>query len=379
MTDQGPTTDAARTVDVVVIDLAIRLALIGLLLYWSLVLIGPFVTIVLWGIVLAVALYPTFSWLRRVLWNSGAVAAVIITVLFLLVVIGPVSLLAAALVENVQTFADEIAAGTLGVPPPDERVKDLPLVGDHLYGFWSLASSNLQGAVERIAPELKGLGTVLLSAAAGTGLGIVKFVASVIIAGCLLVPGMRLSTGLSSIAVRVAASRGQPFVLLAAATIRNVARGVIGVSLLQSLLIGMGLLAAGVPGAGLITVGCLFLGIIQIGPGILVIASIVWAWFELSTVSALVFTVYMVPVLLMDNVLRPIVMSRGLATPMLVIFVGVIGGTLAHGLIGLFIGPIVLAVAYELAIYWVRGEDRAQGLTDSDKPAAVDGPQPQSQ
>jgi len=361
MTDQPATTGAARAVDAVVIDLAIRLALIGLLLYWSLLLIGPFISIVIWGVILAVALYPAFAWLRRILWNRGGLAAVIITAVFLLIVIGPVSLLAAALVENVQNVSDQVTAGTLGIPPADARVKGWPLVGEQLYGFWSLASTNLEAALERIGPELKGLGTALLSAAAGTGLGILKFIASVIIAGCLLVPGMRLSAGLTAFAERVAAKRGQPFVLLAAATIRNVARGVIGVSLLQSLLIGMGLLAAGVPGAGLITVGCLFLGIVQIGPGILVIASTIWVWMELSTVSALIFTVYMVPVLLMDNVLRPIVMSRGLSTPMLVIFIGVLGGTLAHGLIGLFIGPIVLAVAYELAVYWVRGkEDRSE-------------------
>jgi predicted PurR-regulated permease PerM len=153
--------------------------------------------------------------------------------------------------------------------------------------------------------------------------------------------------------------RGKPFVDLAAATIRNVARGVIGIALLQALLLGMGFLVAGIPGAGLLTIICLFLGIIQIGPAIVVIASIVWAWMDMSTVSALIFTVYMIPAMLLDNFLKPIVMSRGLSTPMVVIFVGVIGGTLAHGIIGLFIGPIVLAVAYEVVVYWVRGDAKA--------------------
>ena len=356
MTDNEIPAGTTRAVDTVVIDLAIRLALIGLLLYWSLLLIGPFVTIVIWGVILAVALYPTFVWLRRLLGQRGGLAAIVITAVFLLIIIGPVSLLGAAMVQNIQSFAGNLEAGNVTVPPPNPSVQDWPLVGNSLYEFWSLASENLQTALARIGPELKGMGTTLLGVAAGLGLGLLKFIASVIVAGCLLVPGLRLSSGLTTFAERVAAGRGQPFVLLASATIRNVARGVIGVALLQSLLIGVGLLVAGVPFAGLITIGCLFLGIIQIGPGILVLGTIVWAWTDMGTVGAAVYTVYMIPMLLFDNFLKPIVMSRGLSTPMLVIFIGVIGGTLLHGIIGLFVGPIVLAVAYELAVFWVRGE-----------------------
>jgi predicted PurR-regulated permease PerM len=158
---------------------------------------------------------------------------------------------------------------------------------------------------------------------------------------------------------RIAAGRGDLFVNLAGATIRNVSRGVIGVALLQTLLIGVGLLAAGVPGAGLITFLALILAVIQIGPGILIIGTIIWAWFNLDTLGAALFTAYMIPASLIDNVLRPIVMSHGLSTPMPVILVGVIGGTLSHGIIGLFVGPIVLAVAYELLVLWVRRDDAA--------------------
>ena len=274
--------------------------------------------------------------------------------IFLLIVIGPVSLLGVALLDNVQTYSADFVAGRISVPPPGDSVKDWPVVGEKLYQFWSLASVNLEAALVRIGPELTTVGSALMSAVAGTSLGILKFIVSVIIAGCLLVPAVRLTSGFKSFANRISAERGEPFVDLAAATIRNVARGVIGVSMLQSLLIGIGLLAAGVPGAGLITFGALFLGIIQIGPGLLVIASIIWAWAELSTVWALVFTAYMVPAMVLDNFLKPIVMARGLSTPMLVIFIGVIGGTMTHGIIGLFIGPIVLAVAYEVVAFWVR-------------------------
>jgi predicted PurR-regulated permease PerM len=136
-----------------------------------------------------------------------------------------------------------------------------------------------------------------------------------------------------------------------------VSQGVIGVSLLQALLAGIGLKVAGVPGASLITFFVLLLGIIQIGPSVILIPVIIWSWMTMETVTALIFTAYMVPVNLVDNILRPILMSRGLRTPMLVIFIGAVGGTLSSGIIGLFVGPIVLAVAWDLVVTWVREDD----------------------
>ena len=134
-------------------------------------------------------------------------------------------------------------------------------------------------------------------------------------------------------------------------------QGVIGVSLLQALLAGIGLKAAGVPGASLITFLVLIFGIIQIGPSVILIPVIIWSWITMETTTALIFTAYMVPVNLVDNILRPILMSRGLRTPMLVIFIGAVGGTLSNGIIGLFVGPIVLAVAWDLLVTWVREDD----------------------
>ena len=146
---------------------------------------------------------------------------------------------------------------------------------------------------------------------------------------------------------------------IAVATIRAVARGVIGVAALQSFLIGIGLVIAGVPGASLITLAALLLGIIQIGPTPVVIPVIIWAWFAMDTVAALLFTVYMIPVNLIDNVLRPLLMGRGLDTPIVVILIGLIGGTLSLGLTGLFLGPIVLAVIWELVVAWIRESENA--------------------
>jgi predicted PurR-regulated permease PerM len=158
--------------------------------------------------------------------------------------------------------------------------------------------------------------------------------------------------------------RSEEFVELAGATIRSVSRGVIGIAMLQSLLAGIGFIVADIPGAGLFTFLVLFLGIAQVGCAILLIPLVIWFWIARDASVATLFTLYIVPVGLVDNVLKPIVMGHGSRTPMLVIFIGVVGGTLAHGIIGLFLGPIVLAVAWELLAAWMRDEaDRNASVT----------------
>jgi predicted PurR-regulated permease PerM len=189
---------------------------------------------------------------------------------------------------------------------------------------------------------------------AAISVDVLKFVASVIIAGFLFLPGPRLATGARAFASRLIAPRGAQFVDLAGATIRNVSRGVIGVALLQALLAGVILYVAGIPGAGLIAFGVLLLCIVQIGAAPVILPVLVWIWMTHPTTYSLVLTVLLVPVGLVDNVLKPLLMARGLTTPMLVILTGVIGGTLTHGLVGLFLGPVVLSVFYELVVAWTR-------------------------
>jgi predicted PurR-regulated permease PerM len=252
---------------------------------------------------------------------------------------------------------ERLESGVVSIPPPIETVKKWPLIGEPLFEFWELASNNLKAALIKVAPHLKPLGSSLLGVAGSAGAGILQFFASVIIAGFLLSPGPSLVEAVAAFLRRLVSKRGDEFLQLAGATIRNVSQGVIGVSLLQALLAGIGLTAASVPGAGLIALFVLVLGIIQIGPSIILIPVIIWSWMTMGTTTALIFTAYMVPVNLIDNILRPIIMSRGLTTPMLVIIIGAIGGTLSNGIIGLFVGPIVLAVAWDLLVTWVREDD----------------------
>jgi predicted PurR-regulated permease PerM len=335
-----------------VIDLAIRLTLLGLFVYLSVVLIRPFLPIGIWAIVLAVALAPVHAWLTARLWGSRGLAAALLSLIALLVVIGPVAALARSFVETMQVIVASAQAGTLRFPEPPARLLSLPLVGERIEAFWILGTDNLEEAGSRYREILAPFRAGLLALLSAVGFDLLKFIASVIVAGVLLVRGPVLVHGARLLASRILAPRGAQFIDLAGKTIRSVSRGVVGVALLQTLLISGVLQVAGVPGVGLLAFMILVLCVVQIGPGLVVLPVLVWAWLTMATGPALLLTVALVPLTLMDNVLKPMLMGRGLSTPTLVIFLGVVGGTLTYGLIGLFLGPVVLAVFYDLIVSW---------------------------
>jgi predicted PurR-regulated permease PerM len=290
------------------------------------------------------------------------VAAALVTAVSLLVLVGPVSWLSVSLANDARSFAQRIGSGNLAVPPPPPNVRNWPVVGDSVYEIWYLASSNLKEALIQIGPQLKSVSGTVLGYAGSAGISMLQFLAAIFISGFLLYAGRPLVRSARSIIRRIAIRRGDEFADLAGATIRNLARGVIGISLLQALLAGIGLIIAGAPAPGLLSFLVLVFGIIQVGATPVLGPMIVWSWLTKDTTSALLFSLYMVPVGLLDNLLRPFVMAHGLKTPMLVILVGVIGGILAHGVIGLFIGPIVLAIAWELLTAWsAEGETAVRG------------------
>lgn len=343
--------------DTTSVDWAIKLGCLAILFYWSLLLIQPFLTIIFWSIILSVALYPIFDWMVSRLRLPPILVAVLLTLLSLAVVLGPATWLGVSLIASIGSIVDQLNSGAISIPPPPESIKDWPLVGEAAFQFWNLASTNLRATFAELAADLKPLGTSLLSIAgiAGSaGINTLQFLAAVAISGFLFVPGPSLVNSVKAVSERIATERGAEFVDLAGATIRNLARGVIGISVLQALLAGLGFIAAGVPAAGLFSFLVLVLGIVQVGASLVIVPLIVWGWLTMSTAAALLFTAYIVPVSLLDNFLRPFVLAHGLKTPMPVIFIGVIGGIIAHGVIGLFIGPIVLAIAWELLRAWTR-------------------------
>ena len=344
------------------IQLAIRLVLLAFLLYWSFVLVRPFIPILAWSMVLTVAFYPAYNWLSIRLGNRPKVAALIITMINLAIIIGPVTWLGFGLIDGLQGFAAQLGEGSFAIPSPAEGIKDWPIVGAQIYALWDHASTNLRAALRELAPHLKPLAGPVLAFAGSAGVGTFKFILSVVLAGFLFLYGPDLVAATRRIQARLIAQRSEDFVGLAGLTIRTVSQGVIGVAVLQSLLAGIGLKLAGVPHAGVLAFVVLILAILQIGSVIVILPVIVWIWATKEFTAALLLTVYLLIVSLADNVLKPMLMGRGLSTPMFVIFVGVMGGMLAHGIVGLFVGPIILAVAWELMVAWI-GEDQAGAVS----------------
>jgi predicted PurR-regulated permease PerM len=339
-----------------VIQLAIRLGLLAFLVYWSFVLVQPFIPILAWAVVLAVALYPPYSWLSKHLGDRPKLTAAIITGISLAIVIGPATWLGLGLIESLRNFANQLAAGTLDLPSPPRNVKNWPIVGPQLFALWEQASTNLGTALSEVAPHLKPLAGPVFAFAGSAGVGTLKFIMSVVLAGFLFPYGPGLVATTRRIQARLLLQRDEDFVALAGATIRSVSQGVIGIAALQALLVGVGLKLAGLPYAGVFAFAVLLLGILQIGSSPVLLPLVIWIWATQDTAFALFMTIYLVVVGLADNVLKPLVMGRGLSTPMLVIFIGVLGGTIAHGIVGLFVGPIILAVAWQLMMAWIRDE-----------------------
>jgi predicted PurR-regulated permease PerM len=234
------------------VELAFRFGSLGFLIYWSYVLVRPFIAILVWSIVVAVALYPSYSWLAARLGNRRGLAAALTTFLVLLVIIGPATWLGLGLIEGLRTIAERLSSDSLTIPPPPAKVREWPLIGPQAFELWDLASTDVKAALAKIAPQLRPLGSSLLTTATSTGLGMLTFLVSVIIAGFLLAPGPSLVSAIKALSSRIISHRGASFVELAGATIRTVSRGVIGISVLQALLAGIGFMAADVPGASLL-------------------------------------------------------------------------------------------------------------------------------
>jgi predicted PurR-regulated permease PerM len=351
----------------IVIEAVVRVGLVLVLVAWCFWLTRPFLVAVLWGVILAVTVHPAYGRVRSGLGGRGGLAAALLTVVALLLLIGPLGALTVALVDNVGALAARLTAGNVVVPPPPPpppRLARLPLVGDTVARIWQLASVNLLAALQEIRPQLAAVGRWLLSLAAGASLGALQLLLAIVIAGLLLAHAEAGGRFAEMLGTRIAGARGPALALLAEHTVRDVARGVLGTALIQSTLAGISLVAAGVPAAALLTLACFLLAVIQIGPAIVLLMVAAYLFATADTLTAVLFTAWSVLVALADNVLRPVLIGRGREVPLLAVLAGVLGGLLAHGLIGLFVGPIVLALGYELFRAWLAGSGDAASHPD---------------
>jgi predicted PurR-regulated permease PerM len=343
------------------VEATVRIGLLVGLASWCFEILRPFVIPVVWGAIIAIAIHPAFLRAKSALGGRDNLAAAAIAILGLALLIVPTAMFAGSLVDSGQHVAGVVRSEAFQIPPPPEQVESWPLVGESIYKTWSLANTNLEAALKQFAPEIKTLGGWLLSAGAGTGMTILQFVISIIIAGVLLASAASGVGVAKSVAVRLAGARGEQFANLAGKTIRSVAVGIVGVAIIQTGLIGIGFLAAGVPHAALLTTVCLVFCVLQLPPLLVVLPVIVYVWSADSTLVALLFTIWSLLAGGSDNILKPLLLGRGLSTPMLIILLGSIGGFMSAGFIGLFVGAVVLALGYELFMAWLNQTDAGSG------------------
>ena len=336
------------------VEVSIHVGLVALLLTACLLILRPFVPLIAWGIIIAIAVYPAYRKLRNLVSGRGTLAAVLCTLCFLAILILPVALLAETMIGGIQTLSAYLKNGTISVPPPPARIGTWPIIGPPLERAWTMASTNLTELLKSMAPQIKAIALGLISASAGIGATVLQFVLSILVAGVLLAKSSDCATASHSLANRLFGDKGPEFEELAGTTIRSVTNGILGVAVIQSVFAGLGFLVAGLPGAGLWTLIFLFAAVLQVGVLVL-IPAVIYMFAIASTTKAVLFLLWCIVVGLMDNVLKPILLGRGAAVPIAVVFLGAIGGFIALGIIGLFVGAIVLSVGYKLFLAWLEG------------------------
>jgi len=352
-----------------VIHYALQLLGLGFILYSCYNIINPFLNILIWGGVLSITLYPLYIRLTNIFKGKKIIPSIVITLTMLLIIIVPAGGLLFATVDEFRELKDTFHAGTLTIPPPQENTKEWPIIGDKVYTAWTEASKDMNVFVEKHREQIQPVLIQALGLVSSAGKGILMLLGSIIVSGIFLIYANQASDFLKSLLTKLSEEHGENMTSAVAVTVRNVAKGILGVAFIQSILVGIGLVIAGVPFAGLWTLLCLLLAIIQIGIFPVSIGVIIYIWGVGDTTTAVLLTIWMVFLGLIDNFLKPIMMGKGAPAPMLVVFMGTIGGFITNGFIGLFTGAIIFSVSYNLIVSWVNNKPIVTGknLTPSEK------------
>jgi predicted PurR-regulated permease PerM len=334
-------------------EIAVRLGVLLVLVVLCLWIMAPFIGILMWAAVIAIGLGATFERIAARLAGRRGLAAGLLVAVGLLALIVPTVLLSETLVSGVQAFAGDMEDGRLNIPPPPDHVADWPFVGEQIHELWLLSSVSLEGALARLEPQLRAASLWLLAAAPSVGMAVLQLVASIVIAGILLAGGSQQQESLQRIGARLWGDRGADLVVLANTTVQSVVQGIVGVAVIQALLAALGFLVAGIPAAGLWAMIVLVSAIVQLPVLLVMIPPVLIMFSNASTVAAGIFAAWCLGVALLDNVLKPILFGRGAQVPTVVIFVGAIGGMLAMGILGLFVGAVILSLGYEIFRVWI--------------------------
>ncbi|WP_250475113.1 AI-2E family transporter [Caballeronia sp. GAFFF1] len=351
------------------LDVLIRAGLIAVLAVFSFRVFVPFLDLMVWALILAVTLYPLQVRLRGPLAGKDGLIATLIVFVAFVVVLVPTYLLGVAVASSIERGMAVFRSGSFMIPPPAESVATWPLVGQRVFDFWTQASTDLSGLATKFAPQLKQAGLAVLGTVTGLGAGLLVFFVALIVAGIFMAHGEEGHQSAIRIASRISGpDNGREIAELCTATIRAVAQGVVGIAFIQMLLIGIAFVVMGIPGAGLLALAVLLIGIMQL-PATLITVPVIIFVIVTSGVSTgtIVFSVYVFVAGLADNVLKPLLLGRGVAVPMPVVLIGALGGMVTGGVIGLFIGPVMLAVAYKLFWRWVNDQPGPDTLTERNR------------
>ncbi len=334
------------------IEIAIKVGLIAMVIYLSYLIAKPFMAIVVWGVIIAVAISPLVNGLEKRFGHRKKII-IAITVAVIAALLIPTYSLSGKVIESSQALVHAMQDGNVTIPPPTEKVKEWPLIGEKSYAFWDSASKNLKETLAPFSDKIKKAAGSIFSTMGGLLGTIFMFVGSMVIAAVFLIGSEGAVQFYKNLSRRLMGDKGDEWAALSTSTVRGVVNGVLGVAVIQAVLalIGMGLM--GIPLAMVWAIGIMFLTIIQV-PALLIIGPVIaYVFSQGSGVAEVIFTVYMLVVGSIDGVLKPILMGRGVPVPMLVIMVGAIGGMMLMGMIGLFVGAVIFALAYTLFTFWI--------------------------
>jgi predicted PurR-regulated permease PerM len=357
-----PNPEFERRASAFLLDVLIRASLVLALAVLCFQVFSPFLSLMATGLILATTLYPLHQSVAAKIGGRQGLAATLLVLLGIVVVVVPTAALMNSLGDSVRRLINDVQNNTLQVPPPRAGVAEWPLVGERVHAFWTKAYTDLPALVQSLQPKIGNLAAGALAFVADIGGGLLKFLASLAVAGVMMTFGEGGARAIRSIFERVAdGKRGSEFVDLSTATIRSVAKGVVGVAFLQAIIVGICLLIAGIPWAGVLAVVVLVLGIAQVPALLVTLPAIAYLWSSgnYGTVAAILYTILLVVSGMTDNVLKPLMLGRGVDAPMPVILLGALGGMAAGGILGMFVGATFLALGYQILMGWVATNPKA--------------------
>jgi predicted PurR-regulated permease PerM len=355
-------------------DVLIRAGLILVMAMLCYQIFSPFLTLMVWALILAVTIYPLHQALARKVGGKQGLAATLLVVVGVVLIVAPTAMLMSSLGDSVHQLVNDVQNNSLKIPAPRPSVEAWPVVGKKIHDVWSKAHADLPALVQSMQPQIGELAKTALGFVASIGSGLLQFMASFIIAGFIMAFGQSGSRASRAIFERIVGNaRGSEFARLSTATIRAVALGVIGVALIQAIIVGMALLVAGVPWAGVLAGIVLVLGIVQVPALIVTLPAIgyIWSSGDYSTGAAIAYSVVLFLSGLADNVLKPLMLGRGVDAPMPVILLGALGGMAAAGILGIFVGATLLTLGYQIFMGWVAANpDAGQAQAERDAQSA---------